>query len=97
VLSLAIMPILAWSKQRTGREMSSRALVADSVETWVYSYLSLALLAGVGLYALFGWWWADPGRRPGHAPGHSVAVLGNPRRSPRTREPGRRRLSRRLC
>ncbi|HEV3504232.1 MAG TPA: cation transporter [Actinomycetes bacterium] len=60
VLSLVIMPALAWWKQRTGREMGSRALVADSVETWVCSYLSLALLAGVGLYALFGWWWADP-------------------------------------
>jgi divalent metal cation (Fe/Co/Zn/Cd) transporter len=59
VLSLAIMPALAWWKQRTGRELQSRALVADSVETWVCSYLSLALLAGVGLYFLFGWWWAD--------------------------------------
>ena len=60
VLSLVIMPALAWAKQRTGREMGSRALVADAAETWVCSYLSLALLAGVGLYALFGWWWADP-------------------------------------
>jgi divalent metal cation (Fe/Co/Zn/Cd) transporter len=59
VLSLVIMPVLAWSKQRTGRQMGSRALVADSVETWVCSYLSLALLTGVGLHALFGWWWAD--------------------------------------
>jgi cation diffusion facilitator family transporter len=59
VLSLVIMPALAWWKQRTGREMGSRALVADAAETWVCSYLSLALLAGVGLYALFGWWWAD--------------------------------------
>jgi divalent metal cation (Fe/Co/Zn/Cd) transporter len=59
VLSLLIMPALAYWKQHTGREMGSRALVADSVETWVCSYLSLALLAGVGLYALFGWWWAD--------------------------------------
>jgi divalent metal cation (Fe/Co/Zn/Cd) transporter len=59
VLSLVIMPALAWLKQRTGRDMGSRALVADSIETWVCSYLSLALLAGVGLYALFGWWWAD--------------------------------------
>ena len=59
VLSLVIMPALAYSKQRTGRQMGSRALVADSAETWVCSYLSLALLAGVGLYALFGWWWAD--------------------------------------
>ncbi len=60
VLSLVIMPLLAYAKQRTGRELGSRALVADSVETWVCSYLSLALLAGVGLHELFGWWWADP-------------------------------------
>jgi cation diffusion facilitator family transporter len=60
VLSLVIMPALAWWKQRTGREMGSRALVADAAETWVCSYLSLALLAGVGLNAVFGWWWADP-------------------------------------
>jgi divalent metal cation (Fe/Co/Zn/Cd) transporter len=59
VLSLLIMPTLAWWKQRTGRQMGSRALVADAAETWVCSYLSLALLAGVGLHALFGWWWAD--------------------------------------
>jgi divalent metal cation (Fe/Co/Zn/Cd) transporter len=59
VLSLVIMPALAWSKQRTGHQMGSRALVADAAETWVCSYLSLALLAGVGLHALFGWWWAD--------------------------------------
>jgi divalent metal cation (Fe/Co/Zn/Cd) transporter len=59
VLSLLIMPALAYWKQRTGREMGSRALVADAAETWVCSYLSLALLAGVGLYFLFDWWWAD--------------------------------------
>jgi divalent metal cation (Fe/Co/Zn/Cd) transporter len=59
VLSLVIMPALAWWKQRTGRQMGSRALVADAAETWVCSYLSLALLAGVGLYFLFDWWWAD--------------------------------------
>jgi divalent metal cation (Fe/Co/Zn/Cd) transporter len=59
VLSLAIMPLLAYAKHRTGREMGSRALVADSKETWVCSYLSLALLLGVGAFALFGWWWAD--------------------------------------
>ncbi len=60
ILSLAIMPALAYAKQRTGRDMGSRALVADSRETWVCSYLSLALLVGVGLYALADWWWADP-------------------------------------
>ena len=60
VLSLLVMTALASVKQRTGREMGSRALVADSKETWVCSYLSLTLLLGVGAYAVFGWWWADP-------------------------------------
>ncbi|MBD0293070.1 MAG: cation transporter [Jiangellaceae bacterium] len=59
VLSLLIMPVLAFAKQRTGQEMNSRALVADAKETWVCSYLSLALLVGVGAFAVFGWWWAD--------------------------------------
>jgi divalent metal cation (Fe/Co/Zn/Cd) transporter len=40
--------------------MGSRALVADSKETWVCAYLSVALLCAVGLNAAFGWWWADP-------------------------------------
>ena len=60
VLSLAIMPMLAFAKHRTGTRMDSRALQADAMETWVCSYLSLALLAGVGLHAAFGWSWADP-------------------------------------
>jgi cation diffusion facilitator family transporter len=59
VLSLIVMPVLAYAKQRTGQQMGSEALQADAVETWVCSYLSLALLAGVGLHAAFGWWWAD--------------------------------------
>jgi divalent metal cation (Fe/Co/Zn/Cd) transporter len=59
LLSLAVMPVLAWLKQRTGREWGSRALLADAAETWVCSYLSLALLLGLGLNAWFGWWWAD--------------------------------------
>jgi cation diffusion facilitator family transporter len=60
VLSLVVMTVLALVKQRVGKEMGSRALVADSKETWVCSYLSLSLLLGVGAYAVFGWWWADP-------------------------------------
>lgn len=59
VLSLIIMPVLAHTKQQTGRELGSKALQADAVETWVCSYLSFTLLAGVGLNFAFGWWWAD--------------------------------------
>jgi divalent metal cation (Fe/Co/Zn/Cd) transporter len=60
VVSILVMPTLAYLKGRTGREMGSRALVADSVETWVCAYLSVALLGAVGLNAVLGWWWADP-------------------------------------
>ena len=59
-LSLLVMTGLAAFKQRVGKQIGSRALVADSKETWVCSYLSLSLLLGTGAYALFGWWWADP-------------------------------------
>lgn len=35
LVSLAVMPTLAYWKGRTGREMGSRALQADAIETWV--------------------------------------------------------------
>ena len=60
IVSLVVMPSLAYAKQQTGRALGSRALEADAIETWVCAYLSLALLGGVGLHAAFGWWWADP-------------------------------------
>lgn len=58
-LSLVVMPVLAFTKHRTGTQMGSKALRADAMETWVCAYLSLALLVGLGLYAIFGLWWAD--------------------------------------
>ena len=60
VVSLLVMPTLAYGKQRTGHEMGSETLRADAVEMWVCSYLSLALLVETGLNAAFGWWWAEP-------------------------------------
>ena len=60
VLSLVVMPLLAWAKRRTGNRMGSSTLVADSAETLLCSYLSAILLAGLALNAAFGWWWADP-------------------------------------
>jgi cation diffusion facilitator family transporter len=60
IVSLVVMPTLAYAKQKTGRALGSRALEADAKETWVCAYLSLALLAGVGLNVASGWWWADP-------------------------------------
>lgn len=40
--------------------MGSRAVTADATETTLCVWLSAILLAGLGLNALFGWWWADP-------------------------------------
>lgn len=60
VASLIVMPLLGWNKARTAKALQSRALAADARETFVCSYLSLALLLGLGLNAWLGWWWADP-------------------------------------
>jgi len=60
IASLIAMPALAYAKQRTGRQMGSKALEADARETWLCAYLSASLLLGLGLNARLGWWWADP-------------------------------------
>lgn len=60
VLSLVVMPALAFGKHRTAKRLGSRALAADAKETAICSYLSLTLLLGLGLNAWLGWWWADP-------------------------------------
>ncbi len=60
MLSIVIMPLLAWRKRTTGEAIGSRALVADSKETLVCAVLSLALLLGLGANYLFGFWLADP-------------------------------------
>ena len=58
--SLIAMPLLGSSKLRVAKALGSRALAADAMETFVCSYLSFALLLGLGLNAWLGWWWADP-------------------------------------
>ena len=60
IVSLVAMPFMAWMKYRTGKQIGSRALVADSKETIACAFLSVALLFGLGLNYLFGFWQADP-------------------------------------
>jgi hypothetical protein len=60
IVSLIVMPLLAWRKNRVARALDSRALQADSTQTSVCTYLSAFLLIGLVTNALFGWWWADP-------------------------------------
>jgi divalent metal cation (Fe/Co/Zn/Cd) transporter len=60
VFSLFVMPVLARAKRKVGIQLGSRALQADARQTDICVYLSYILLAGLGLNALLGWWWADP-------------------------------------
>ena len=60
VVSMAVMIWLARAKRRAAAALHSRALAADAFQTTACWWLSLMTLCGVGLNALFGWWWADP-------------------------------------
>lgn len=59
-LSLAAMPALGIAKRRVAAALQSRALAADALETLFCAYLSGALLMGLALNGILGWWWADP-------------------------------------
>jgi len=60
VLSLVVMPLLARAKRRVAVALGSVALVAESRQTLICTYLSGILLGGLLLNAVAGWWWADP-------------------------------------
>lgn len=59
-VSLVLMGWLARAKRRVASALESRALVADAFQTSACFWLSLFVLAGIGLNRVFGWWWADP-------------------------------------
>ena len=58
-VSLAVMPFLSVLERRAGTELGSATAVADSKQTLICSYLSAAVLFGLVLNSLLGWWWAD--------------------------------------
>jgi divalent metal cation (Fe/Co/Zn/Cd) transporter len=58
--SVVVMPALARAKRGVAGALGSRALTADAMQTALCTWLSAIVLVGVGLNALFGWWWADP-------------------------------------
>lgn len=60
IVSLVVMPLLFFMKYGIGKSMGSRSMVADSKQTLACCYMSVALLAGLGLNYLFSIWWADP-------------------------------------
>ena len=59
-LSLLVMPGLARAKRRLAPALGSRAAASEAAQTMLCAVLSAVVLAGLGLNAVFGWWWADP-------------------------------------
>src|SRR2546427_3748377 len=60
VLSLIVMPPLRRAKGRVGDRLGSSAVKREGMENMMCAYLSICLLAGLGLNTILGWWWADP-------------------------------------
>ncbi|WP_426625223.1 cation transporter [Leifsonia sp. McL0607] len=55
-----VMFALAFAKARTGRRLGNPVLITEGRVTLVDGILATAVLAGIALDGLLGWWWADP-------------------------------------
>ena len=59
-VTAAVMFFLAAGKAKTGAALGNPVLVAEGRMTLIDGILAIAVLIGLVLHALFGWWWADP-------------------------------------
>ncbi|HEY1074892.1 MAG TPA: cation transporter [Patescibacteria group bacterium] len=59
-VALAIMVPIALVQRKTGIALNNKVIISQADQTWLSNYLSLSLLIGLGVNALWGWWWADP-------------------------------------
>ncbi len=60
VVALIVMVPVAIAQRRVGDRLHNEVVLAQARETWISNALSLNVLAGLGLNALFGWRQADP-------------------------------------
>ena len=58
--TLLVMLGLAWGKHQTGTQLGNRVLLIEGRVTLIDAYLAGAVLAGLILNTVLGWWWADP-------------------------------------
>jgi divalent metal cation (Fe/Co/Zn/Cd) transporter len=58
-VSVAALPVLARLKYRAAAAVESAALRADAHLTAVGAGSAVVTLLGLGLVAVFGWWWTD--------------------------------------
>ena len=59
-VTAVVMFALAAGKARTGRALDNPVLATEGRVTVIDGILAVAVLAGLVLNALAGWWWADP-------------------------------------
>jgi divalent metal cation (Fe/Co/Zn/Cd) transporter len=59
-VSLLLMPIVSYAERRTGRELGSASVIADSKQTMLCTYLSAIVFGGLLVNSTLGWTWADP-------------------------------------
>lgn len=58
--TLVMMLLLARGKDITEKQLDNPVLLSEARVTLVDGVLAGAVLVGLALNALFGWWWADP-------------------------------------
>lgn len=58
--SAAVMTVLYFGKTSIAKKLGSRSLQKEAVATLACDLQDMTVLVGLGLNALFGWWWADP-------------------------------------
>jgi divalent metal cation (Fe/Co/Zn/Cd) transporter len=59
VAAVIAMPYLAYRKRQIARRIDSAALAGDAAESMTCAYMAATVLVGLGLNALFHWWWAE--------------------------------------
>lgn len=59
-ITAAAMFALAAGKERTGRALNNPVLITEGHVTVIDGLLALAVLLGLALNSILGWWWADP-------------------------------------
>lgn len=60
LVSLVVNPFLIFYKRKYGKELNSEELLADSKDTFICLYQTVAVLGGLLAVRYLGWWWADP-------------------------------------
>jgi divalent metal cation (Fe/Co/Zn/Cd) transporter len=59
-ITAAVMFTLAALKTRTGRALRNPVLETEGRVTFIDGLLAVAVLLGIALDLVLGWWWADP-------------------------------------